>query len=236
MIGGQARKNLLRPVPKACEIGMRSRGLGFAGRIATLEGRPFDEQDEKLTEYEDGGGEKMLRDVARRVSFRLCSGGSDLRIAEGESVGSMVERLFIGEVQRRFGFREFSRRKRFSAVSEPSLSSGTSAREPSRPEGLVSANLYQQELLLHLQDLNSTLFRGSLLFTAAKKSMREAEREGTDGHFGFHLLSNSFTQLFYLKFSNAMLCYLAMLRAVPRKNRIAVLPHQGRRICNISKW
>nr|GLL16493.1 uncharacterized protein LOC109146618 [Ipomoea trifida] len=110
VVGGQARKNLLRPVPKACEIGTRPRELGFAGHIATLEGRPFDEwwrqfalrcegrvggtssrappelgrrgrpklrgpimlkkvRDGKLTEYEDSGGEEMLRDVMRRESF-----------------------------------------------------------------------------------------------------------------------------------------------------------------------
>nr|GMC69150.1 hypothetical protein Iba_chr03aCG4000 [Ipomoea batatas] len=53
------------------------------------------EQDRRLTEYKAGGREKRLRGVARRV-LRLCSGGSDLRIAEGESVGPTVERLFIG--------------------------------------------------------------------------------------------------------------------------------------------
>nr|GLL38347.1 hypothetical protein Itr_chr11CG01210 [Ipomoea trifida] len=62
------------------------------------------------------GGEEVLCNATRRDFLRLCSGGSDLRIAEGESGGTVVERVFIGgvatvQVSRVFPPKAFLRRE-----------------------------------------------------------------------------------------------------------------------------
>nr|GLL46506.1 hypothetical protein Itr_chr14CG11920 [Ipomoea trifida] len=64
------------------------------------------------------GGEEMLCNVTRRDFLRLCSGGSDLRIAEGESGGTVVERVFIGGVRNGSGFEGFPA----ESVSPPCVS------------------------------------------------------------------------------------------------------------------
>nr|GLL46004.1 hypothetical protein Itr_chr14CG06150 [Ipomoea trifida] len=84
------------------------------------------------------GGEGTPCIATRCVFLRLCSGGSDLRIAEGKSGGTMVERVFIGGVRNSSGFEGFPAESVFSAVSEPSWSSGTPAQSGRLDFGLFT--------------------------------------------------------------------------------------------------
>nr|GMD88168.1 zinc finger MYM-type protein 1-like [Ipomoea batatas] len=105
--GGLAPMNSVRLGLGVREVGTKPRGLRLAlelvvssGRLSELVRRPLPprlgargrprlrglivlkkEQDRRLTEYGDGGREQRLCDVTRRFVLRLCSGGSDLRIA-----------------------------------------------------------------------------------------------------------------------------------------------------------